>query len=95
MAIELDKMCAFAGDEFVICFFDDTRNAAFVEDADPRKDIYATEDGIFEIKDHFTRSHALFRFRIDEKYFDKNTFDELKEQNKDTIFFTPNYDFYK
>lgn len=95
MAIELDEMCAFAGDEFVICFFDDTRNAAFVEDADPRKDIYATEDGIFEIKDHFTRSHALFRFRIDEKYFDKNTFDELKEQNKDTVFFTPNYDFYK
>ena len=95
MAIELDKMCAFAGDEFVICFFDDTRNDTFAEDADPRKDIYATEDGIFEIKDHFTRSHALFRFRIDKKYFDKNTFDELKEQHKDTVFFTPNYDFYK
>ncbi len=95
MAIELDEMCAFAGDEFVICFFDDTRIDEFNEDANPRKDIYATEDGVFEIKDHFTRSHALFRFRIDEKYFDESTLDKLKEAHKDTVFFNPNYDFYK
>ena len=90
MAVELNDMRAFAGDEFVICFFDATEN-----DPEPRTDIYATADGIFEIKDHVTESHALFRFRIDEKHKDVKKLDELKEQNKNTVFFNPNYDFYK
>lgn len=90
MAVELNDMRAFAGDEFVICFFDATTN-----DPDPRKNIYATADGIFEIKDHVTETHALFRFRIDEKHKDLKKLEEFKEANKDTVFFNPNYDFYK
>ncbi len=90
MAVELNDMRAFAGDEFVICFFDATTN-----DPDPRADIYATADGIFEIKDHVTETHALFRFRIDEKHRDTQKLEELKAQYKDTVFFKPNYDFYK
>ncbi len=95
MAVELNDMRAFAGDEFVICFFDATRNDSFVSEPDPRTDIYATADGIFEIKEHFTRTHALFRFRIDEKHKDIKKLEELKELHKDTVFFKPNYDFYK
>lgn len=90
MAVELNDMRAFAGDEFVICFFDATTH-----DPDPRKNIYATADGIFEIKDHVTETHALFRFRIDEKHKDLKKLEEFKEANKDTVFFNPNYDFYK
>lgn len=90
MAVELNDMRAFAGNEFVICFFDATTN-----DPDPRKNIYATADGIFEIKDHVTETHALFRFRIDEKHKDLKKLEEFKEANKDTVFFNPNYDFYK
>lgn len=90
MAVELNDMRAFAGEEFVICFFDATE-----KEPDPRRDIYATADGIFEIKDHVTETHALFRFRIDEKHKDIKKLEELKEQNKDTVFFKPNYDFYK